>query len=66
MSQANSTIALVLPLAAVNHVLSVLAQRPYAEVAGLITDIRRQTQQQLEAPTDLPAAPVKTEEAPNG
>lgn len=43
-------ISIELPVAAWNVVMSALADRPYAQVVGLIEDIKRQAESKLNAP----------------
>lgn len=43
----DKTINISLPLTAVNIVLNALAQRPFAEVAGVIQEIKSQAEAQV-------------------
>ena len=47
----NADITLKLPLGAVNGILSLLAEKPYAQVADLIQAIREQAMPQVPVPT---------------
>lgn len=46
------TLKLELTIAETNAILGALAQRPYAEVAGLFTKIQQQAQGQLPPPSE--------------
>jgi hypothetical protein len=54
--QQELTLKLELTISETNVVLGALAQRPYAEVAGLFTKIQQQAQGQLPPPEEAPAA----------
>lgn len=47
---ADPEVTLKLPLSSVNYALQVLAQRPYAEVNGLISNVQSQAQACLTPP----------------
>lgn len=51
----DKAINITLPVNAVNAVLNALAQRPYAEVAQLIAEIKQQAEKQLEEKPIEPA-----------
>lgn len=50
------TLNLELTITEINTVLGALAQRPYAEVAGLFAKVQQQAQSQLPPPGEAPAA----------
>lgn len=49
---------LELTVADTNIILNALAQRPYAEVAGIFNNIQQQAQGQLPPPEETPEAPA--------
>jgi hypothetical protein len=56
----NTEITLKLPLGAVNGILSLLAEKPYGQVADLVQAIREQAIAQI----PMPAPAEKPEDAP--
>lgn len=57
MEQQELSLKLELTISEVNTVLGALAQRPYAEVAGLFAKVQQQAQGQLPPPgEEAPAA----------
>ena len=56
----NTEITLKLPLGAVNGILAMLAEKPFAQVADLIQAIREQAIAQI----PMPASAEKPEDAP--
>ena len=58
----NQEVSITLTVAGWNAVLTVLGQRPYAEVAGLIEAIRGQASQQITVPAQPQAEISKSED----
>lgn len=58
-NQQEPIVNLSLSLGVVNYVIQALAARPYAEVKGVIDEVTRQTQEQLQPKPEQPA--VKAE-----
>jgi len=48
-------ISIILNVSQWNGILAVLGQRPFAEVASIIEDIRRQAESQLSAQAETPS-----------